>query len=56
MVQNYPKGIIRWKGLKKLFNDDISRGTIDRWIKDKKFPAKIQLGKNLIGWRYEAVE
>lgn len=48
--------IIRWPGLRKMFDDDISRSTIDRWIKDKRFPAKIQLGKNSIGWDLAEVE
>lgn len=56
MHQILPRGVIRWPGLRKLFNDDISRSTIDRWIKDKKFPAKIQLGKNSIAWDLAEVE
>ncbi|QLZ68469.1 hypothetical protein FOLKNPGA_01248 [Legionella sp. PC1000] len=50
------RGVIRWPGLRTLFNDDISRSTIDRWIKDKRFPAKIQLGKNSVGWDLVEVE
>ncbi|HAT8891295.1 TPA: AlpA family phage regulatory protein, partial [Legionella pneumophila subsp. pneumophila] len=37
--------IIRWPGLRKMFDDDISRSTIDRWIKAGLFPDKIRLGK-----------
>lgn len=56
MEQNLPRGVIRWPGLKRLFNDNISRSTIDRWIKDKKFPGKIQLGKNSVAWDLAKIE
>ncbi len=56
MTQITPKGVIRWPGLRKRFDDDISRSTIDRWIKAGKFPPKIQLGMNSIGWSVEAVD
>lgn len=49
-------GVIRWAGLRKKFDDNISRSTIDRWIKEKKFPAKIQLGRNSVGWDLMEVE
>ncbi len=52
----HARGVIRWTGLRKFFADDISRSTIDRWIKDKKFPAKIQLGKNSVGWDLAEIE
>jgi predicted DNA-binding transcriptional regulator AlpA len=28
-----------------------SRSTLWRWIRDKRFPAQIQMGPNSIGWR-----
>jgi predicted DNA-binding transcriptional regulator AlpA len=28
----------------------VSRSTIFRWVRDKKFPAPIHLGANSIGW------
>lgn len=48
--------IIRWPGLRKMFDDDISRSTINRWIKAGLFPDKIRLGKNSVGWRLEEIE
>lgn len=48
--------IVRWPGLRKMFDDNISRSTIDRWIKDGLFPDKIRLGKNSVGWHLAEVE
>ncbi len=48
--------IIRWPGLRKMFDDNISRSTIDRWIKDRSFPKKVQLGKNSVGWDLAEIE
>jgi predicted DNA-binding transcriptional regulator AlpA len=48
--------VIRWPGLRKMFDDNISRSTIDRWERDKRFPARIQMGKNSVGWSLMAVE
>jgi len=48
--------VIRWPGLRKMFDDNISRSTIDRWEKDKRFPARFQIGKNSVAWSLEAVE
>lgn len=48
--------IIRWSGLRKMFDDNISRSTIDRWIKEGLFPDKIRLGKNSVGWHFVEVE
>ncbi|ARB92854.1 AlpA family phage regulatory protein [Legionella longbeachae] len=56
MTQIKSKGVIRWRGLRKRFDDNISRSTIDRWIKAGKFPPKIRLGKNSVGWSLEAVD
>ncbi|RUQ81526.1 helix-turn-helix transcriptional regulator [Legionella septentrionalis] len=48
--------IIRWPGLRKMFDNNISRSTIDRWEKDKRFPARIQIGKNSVAWNLAEVE
>lgn len=55
MKEKLPR-IIRWQGLRKMFDDDISRSTIDRWIRLDLFPKKIQLGKNSVGWNLSEVE
>lgn len=55
-MEKKPAHIIRWPGLRKKFDDNISRSTIDRWIKDRRFPKKIQLGKNSVGWDLAEIE
>ena len=42
------RAIYRFSDLKNLLN--VSRSTIDRWEKDNRFPKRIVLGKNSIGW------
>lgn len=56
MQVNLLQGIIRWSGLRKLFDDNISRSTIERWMKAKQFPDKVRLGGNSVGWKLEEVE
>ncbi|WP_167554539.1 helix-turn-helix transcriptional regulator [Legionella israelensis] len=48
--------VIRWPGLRKMFDDNISRSTIDRWERDKRFPARIKIGKNSVAWNLVEVE
>jgi|GEM_PF-5124933 len=48
--------IIRWSGLRKMFDDNISRSSIDRWIKAGLFPSKVRLGKNSVGWHLAEVD
>lgn len=48
--------VIRWPGLRKMFDDNISRSTIDRWEKDKRFPARIQIGENSVAWNLGEIE
>ena len=55
MKDNSPR-VIRWPGLRQLFDNNISRSTIDRWEKAEYFPARIQIGKNSVAWSLEAVE
>jgi predicted DNA-binding transcriptional regulator AlpA len=47
---------VRWPGLKRLFDDSISRSTIDRWEKAKLFPARVRIGKNSVAWNLAAIE
>lgn len=42
------RAIFRFSDLKSLLN--ISRSTIDRWEKDNRFPKRIVLGENSVGW------
>ncbi|HAT1797957.1 TPA: AlpA family phage regulatory protein [Legionella pneumophila] len=39
-----------------MFDDNISRSTIDRWIKAGSFPNKVRLGKNSVGWHLAEIE
>lgn len=55
MKEDSPR-IIRWPGLRRMFDNNISRSTIDRWEKAKLFPARLQIGKNSVGWDLTAVE
>lgn len=48
--------IIRWPGLRKMFDDNISRSTIDRWEKASLFPARFRIGQNSIAWNLSEVE
>ena len=48
--------VIRWPKLHRMFGGDISRSTIDRWEKDKRFPARIHIGKNSVAWNLQAVK
>ncbi len=48
--------VIRWPGLRKMFDDNISRSTVDRWEKNKRFPARIQIGKNSVAWSLAEIE
>lgn len=45
--------ILRFKELMKILN--VSRSTIDRWVKDSNFPKKLNLGANSIGWKEEDI-
>ena len=47
---------VRWPTLRRMFDDDISRSTIDRWEKDKRFPARVRIGKNSVAWNLQAVK
>jgi predicted DNA-binding transcriptional regulator AlpA len=47
---------IRWPKLRKMFGDDISRSTIDRWEKAATFPPRIQIGKNSVAWNLKEIE
>lgn len=55
-MQRKAAQFIRWPGLRRLFDDNISRSTIDRWEKAKQFPARIRIGKNSVAWNLDAVE
>lgn len=55
-MQHKSSQIIRWLGLRKMFDDNISRSTIDRWIKAGAFPNKVRLGKNSVGWHLAEIE
>lgn len=55
MKENLPR-FIRWPGLRQMFDNNISRSTIDRWEKDNRFPARIQLGKNSVAWNLAEIE
>lgn len=46
--------IVRPKELIEILK--ISRSTLDRWVKSKNFPNKINLGKNSIGWLWSDVD
>lgn len=55
MKENLPR-VIRWPGLRKMFDNNISRSTIDRWEKDKRFPSRIKIGQNSVAWSLTEVE
>jgi predicted DNA-binding transcriptional regulator AlpA len=55
MKENLPR-VIRWPGLRKMFDDNISKSTIARWEKDKRFPARVRLGENSVAWNLAEVE
>ncbi len=46
--------IIRWPELHKMLK--ASRSTIDRWENNGKFPKKVHIGENSIGWKSDEVE
>jgi predicted DNA-binding transcriptional regulator AlpA len=48
--------VVRWPGLRKMFDDNISRSSVDRWEKNKQFPARIQIGKNSVAWNLAEIE
>jgi len=51
-----PTQIIRFPELKKKLGN-VSRSTIDRWEKlHGKFPKRINLGKNSVGWNLKQIE
>lgn len=47
--------IIRFPELRKKLGN-VSRSTIDRWEKNKNFPKRTHLGKNIIGWDVSLVD
>lgn len=55
MQEDLPE-VVRWPKLRQMFGGDISRSTIDRWEKDKRFPARMQIGKNSVAWDLQAVK
>ena len=54
-MQEKARGIVRWKSLKKIL-DGTSRSSVDRWEKALRFPKRLRLGKNSVGWSLQAVE
>lgn len=55
-MEKRPVKLIRWPALRKLFDDNISRSTIDRWEKAGEFPVRIHLGKHLVAWNLNDIE
>ena len=55
-MQRKTTQFIRWPGLRRLFDDNISRSTIDRWEKAKQFPSRIRIGKNSVAWNLDSVQ
>lgn len=45
--------ILRFEDLQNLFK--ISRSTLARWEKRNKFPLRVHIGENSIGWRSDEV-
>lgn len=48
--------VIRWPGLRKMFDDNISQSTIYRWEKNNLFPSRIKIGQNSVAWSLTEVE
>lgn len=47
--------VLRKKAVRAMFGD-VSGMTIDRWEKAGKFPKRIKLGENSVGWIQEECE
>ncbi len=45
--------IVRWPEIGEMLG--VSRNTIDRWEKSGKFPKKIYLGENIIGYKLSEI-
>lgn len=58
MKENLPRSprVIRWPGLRKMFDDNISPSTIYRWEKAGLFPARFRIGQNSVAWSLSQVE
>jgi predicted DNA-binding transcriptional regulator AlpA len=55
-MQDKPKRYVRWPGLRRIFDDNISRSTIDRWEERFGFPKRIKIGPNSVAWDLSSVE
>lgn len=46
--------LLRYEDLKKLFK--VSRSSLDRWEKKNRFPKRVHIGANSIGWRADEIK
>src|SRR5262245_52325909 len=57
MDSTTPKGLPRYVGYDEVAASlGVKRRTIERMVRERKFPAPIQLSSNRVGWRVEVVQ
>lgn len=54
-MQEQTRNIIRFKDLEKKIGKT-SRSSVDRWEKAEKFPQRISLGANSMGWYEDEID